>query len=287
MFSGLLLSLREGLEAALVVGVVLGSLRQLRRSDCARVVWGALGAAAVVSALAAWLFITLGLGGAASAEPAFEGLTLITAAGLLTWMLFWMQREGRHLRGELDQKVRCAVCQPGRRGIFMLTFVSVAREGIELAFFLVAVSFGHRPASVIGGAALGLATAAGVAWLLFATTVGLNVRRFFQVTGVALLFFAAGLVAKAMQEFNEAGWIPALIDPVWDSGQVLNDGSLLGGIAHILFGYTSTPSLTVVLAYAAYLAAILATAGGPVWRKASGVVRSSQPKLKVLHLPAP
>jgi high-affinity iron transporter len=258
MLSSFLLSLREGLEAALVIGIVLGALRQLHRPDCARVVWSAVASAVIVSIAAAVLLHLLGWSLRGSAEPVFEGVTLFVAAGLLTWMIAWMNSQARQLRGRLEADVQQAVCAPGARGVFVLTFIAVAREGTELAIFLTAAGIDSSGTQTLAGAGLGLAAAALLGWLLFATTARLNLARFFQLTSALLIFFAAGLVAKGVHEFNEIGWIPALIDPAWNTRHVLNEHTAVGSAARTLFGYTSTPSLTVVVGYSLYLSAAIA-----------------------------
>jgi high-affinity iron transporter len=258
MLSAFLLALREGLEAALLVGIVLGALRRLQRADCTRAVWSGVLSAVAVSGLAALLLHLLGWTFEGRAEPIFEGVILFGAAGLLTWMIFWMRRQAAHLRTELESGVRAALALPGRRGVFVLTFVAVAREGVELAVFLAAATVDADPAQTMAGAACGLAAAAFAGWLMFATTVRLDLRPVFNVTGVLLIFFAAGLVAKGVHEFNEVGWIPPWIDSVWDTRAFLNERSVPGTIARSLFGYTGTPSLTAVLAYVAYLGGVAA-----------------------------
>lgn len=258
MLTSYLLSLREGAEAALVIGVVLGALRKIARADCARVAWLGVLTAVAVSVLAAAALRALGLSLVGRAEPVFEGATLFVAAGLLTWMIVWMTRQSRELKASLEANVRQAVCVPGRRGVFALMFVAVAREGLELAIFLTASAFEANTAQTIGGSLLGLATAALLGWLLFACTWRLNLRWFFLVTSALLLFFVAGLIAKGVGEFNEVGWIPAIVDPIWNSTPILSDQSLPGEILKTLFGYSSHPSLTAAFAYAAYLAAVVA-----------------------------
>lgn len=257
MFPSYLLALREGIEAALIIGIVLGALRRLGRMDCAHVVWRGAGLAAFVSLLAAVSLNVLGWSFDGAAEPIFEGVMLLVAAGLLTWMIVWMRQQAQHLRSGLEAGVRQAVCSPGHRAVFVLSFVAIAREGVELALFLTAASFEAKAGPTLGGAFAGLATAALLGWLLFNTAVRLDLRRFFQVTSALLILFAAGMIATAVHEFNELGWIPALVDPLWSTRDVLSEKSTAGALLKGIFGYTSSPSLTAVLAYATYLAAML------------------------------
>jgi high-affinity iron transporter len=252
MLASYLLSLREGIEAALIVGIVLGALRQIRREDLKPIVWLGVLIAAGISLVTAILLNLLGLSLEGAAEPIFEGLTMILAAILLTWMIFWMSRVGRTLKGRLEADVQRAAHIRSKRALFLVAFVAVLREGVELALFLTATLFASDAAQTIVGAFLGLGTAILLGWSLFATTVRLDLRRFFQVTGVLLILFAAGLVAHAVHELNEVGWIPAIIEHVWDMNHILNEKSLLGQFLTALFGYNGNPSLTEVFAYFLY-----------------------------------
>ncbi len=256
MLASYLLSLREGVEAALIVGIVLGALRQIRREDLTPIVWLGVLSAAGISLVTAILLNLFGGSLEGLAEPIFEGLTMILAAILLTWMIFWMSRVGRTLKSDLEADVRRAAKISSKRALFLVAFVAVLREGVELALFLTATVFASDAAQTIFGAFLGLGTAILLGWSLFATTVRLDLRRFFQVTGGVLILFAAGLVAHAVHELNEVGWIPAIIEHVWDINHVLNEKSLLGQFLTALFGYNGNPSLTEVLAYFFYLIAV-------------------------------
>ena len=257
MLPSYLLSLREGIEAALIVGIVLGALRQMRRTDLSSAVWMGVLSASVLSVMAGVLLTTFGLSFEGRSEQLFEGIAMLLAAGVLTWMIFWMNRQARNIKGELESGVHKAAFEGGKRGLFALAFLAVLREGIELALFLVASVFASDVQQTLIGAFLGLGTAILLGWSLFATTVRLDLRRFFQVTGFLLILFAAGLVAHGVHEFNEAGVIPTVIDHVWDINPILDENSTLGSMLKALFGYNGNPSLTEVLSYFAYFAAII------------------------------
>lgn len=259
MLPSFLLSLREGLEAALIIGILLGALRKVNRPDLKSAVWAGTAAALLVSLAAGGALAALGFSLEGQVEYVFEGITMLLAAALLTWMIFWMNRQGRFLRAEMEGKVRQAAASAASRGaLFGLAFLAVVREGIELALFLTAAAFALQGGAIWLGAVLGLGTAVLLGYLVFSTTRRLDLRRFFQVTGVLLLLFAAGLVAHGVHEFNEAGWIPAVIEHVWDINPYLNEKSAPGEILKALFGYNGNPSLTEVLAYLAYLGAAAA-----------------------------
>lgn len=259
-----LLSLREGLEAALIIGIVIGALRKIRRADLASAAWFGAFSAVIVSILSAILLANFGVSLAGNAEKIFEGFTMLIAAALLTWMIFWMSRQSRTLKSDLEEGVNMAVVSTGRRGIFWLAFAAVVREGIELALFLTAAFFvggqsqvTANTAQTLAGALLGLGTALLLGWTFLATTVRLDLHRFFQVTGVLLILFAAGLISSGVHEFNEAGWIPAIIGQVWDMNRIVDERSLPGQLLKTLFGYNGNPSLTEMLAYFAYLAVVV------------------------------
>jgi high-affinity iron transporter len=228
----------------------------MRRMDLSSAVWIGVISASALSVLAGVFLTTLGLSFEGKAEQIFEGITMLLAAAVLTWMIFWMSRQARNIKGELESGVHKAAFEGGKRGLFALAFLAVLREGIELALFLVASVFASDVQGTLIGAFLGLGTAILLGWSLFATTVRLDLRRFFQVTGFLLILFAAGLVAHGVHEFNEAGVIPSVIEHVWDVNPVLDEDSTLGSMLKALFGYNGNPSLTEVLAYFAYFVAI-------------------------------
>jgi high-affinity iron transporter len=255
-----LLSLREGLEAALIIGIVLGAVNKIRRNDLSPAVWLGTLSAVIVSILTAVLLTRFGMSLEGRAEEIFEGITMLIAAGILTWMIFWMGKQARFLKGELEAGVNKAAASTGKRAMFWLAFVAVVREGIELAIFITAAFFAGDPGQVstniiqtLAGTILGLGTAALLGWTLFATTVRLDLRRFFQVTGILLILFAAGLVAHGVHEFNEAGLIPAVVEHVWDVNMILDENSVAGQLLKTLFGYNGNPSLTEIISYFTYL----------------------------------
>lgn len=268
-----LLSLREGLEAALIIGIVLGALTKIRRSDLAPAVWMGALSAVIVSILTAVLLTSFGMSLEERAEEIFEGTTMLIAAGILTWMIFWMRKQARFLKSELEDGVNKAVISNGKRAVFWLAFVAVVREGIELALFITAAFFvgnadqvSNNIAQTLAGTILGLGTAVLLGYTLFATTVKLDLRRFFQVTGLLLILFAAGLVAHGVHEFNEVGWIPPVVEHIWDVNAILDENSVAGQLMKTLFGYNGNPSLTEIIAYFGYLIVILS-----LWRREATV----------------
>ena len=262
MLPSFLLALREGIEAALIVGIVLGVLKKMNRLDRAPRVWLGVIAATALSALGAIVLNAVGAEFEGAAEQAFEGITMLIAAGVLTWMIFWMQRQGRRIQSGLEADVQTALTRRQDWALFSVAFFAVVREGLELALFLTAANFSTPEAGVnapiLGwlGGALGLIAAAIVGWLLFDTTARLNLRRFFQLTSILLIVFAAGLVGHAVHEFNELGWIPPVIDHLYDINSILPEDTTVGLFLKALFGYNGNPSLTETLGYVGYFVVI-------------------------------
>ena len=256
MLASYLLSLREGLEAALIISIVLGVLRKLNRQDLSSTVWAGAASAIVVSLAAGVGLYAIGIELEGHAEEFFEGLTMLLAAGVLTWMIFWMNRQARTIKSELESGVTRSVKASDKRGLFWLAFLAIVREGIELALFLTAATFATSAQATLVGTLLGLGTAVLLGWALFTTTLRLDLRRFFQVTGILLILFAAGLVAHGVHELNEAGTLPAVIYPIWDISAYLPETTYIGTVLRTLFGYNANPSLTEMLAYFGYLAAV-------------------------------
>ena len=256
MFPSFLLALREGLEAALLIGIVVGILQKIKRTEFTTTVWMGVASAVVVSVLSALLLNLLGTSFEGAAEKIFEGVTMFAAAAVLTWMIFWMQRQSRTLQNELESDVRRAAQTSSARALFALSFFAVVREGIELALFLTAAAITSTSAQTLLGAALGLVVAALLGWSLYASTSRLNLRKFFQVTSILLIIFAAGLVAHGIHEFNEVGWIPAVVEHLWDVNSIVDENGPLGVILKSLLGYNGNPSLSEVAGYLVYFAAI-------------------------------
>jgi high-affinity iron transporter len=248
-----MIMLREGLEAALIVGIVAAYLVKTGRRDSLPAVWiGVAGAVILSIAVAAIVSVTIGELPFVAQELIGGSATLI-AVGVLTWMLFWMRRQGRHLKGELEQGIDQALIGGSLLGLAGVAFVSVAREGLETVLFLSVVFSAAAPGPEPAiGAVLGLAVAVGLGIAIFAFGVRVDLRRFFQVTAVILIFVAAGLCAYAVHEFGEAGVI-ANSGTLFDISDVLPESSPLGALLAGLFGYRSAPTPLEVVAYFAYL----------------------------------
>ncbi len=259
MGAAMLITLREGLEAALIISILLAYLRQLGRSDRAGMVWAGAGGAIAASLLIGTVIFVLGAEFEGTGEQVFEGVVSLTAVGVLTWMIFWMRRQGARLRSELQERVDSALIGGGL-ALAGLAFVVVLREGVETALFVfaaakaTAVESGGAGAQLVG-AAIGLAIATVIGVALYRGAVVLNIRSFFKITGALILVVAAGLFAFGMHELQEAGWLPLLSATAFDISGTLGDESGVGAILRALIGYQSDPTVLEVLAWGGYLVA--------------------------------
>jgi len=257
MLATFFLMLREGLEAALIVGIVAAYLVKIGRRDALPKVALGVGAALALS-------VGIGVGVTLTIQSlplvvkeTLEGIAAVVAVGVLTWMLFWMRRQGRALKGELEHGVDLAISEGTTWAMVGLAFVAVIREGVETVLFLIPIlSFnGTGPDIAIGGI-LGLVIAAAFGWAIFVAGIRVNLRRFFTVTGTVLIFVAAGLVAFAIAEFGEAGLF-VNSGAAFDLNGLLPDNGAIGSVLRGLFGYRSAPTPLELLGYVAYLVPVL------------------------------
>jgi high-affinity iron transporter len=262
MGASFVIALREGIEAALIVSIILAYLKQLGASDRARLVWWGTAAAVILSALVGTAIFAAGAEFEGEAEEIFEGLVTLAAVSVLTWMIFWMRRQGARIRSELHEKVDTALVTGGL-AMAGLAFFAVLREGVETALFLFAAAQGTAvegssvaPASQVLGALLGLALAVILGVLLYRGGIRMNLRSFFRVTGLILIVVAAGLFAYSLHELQEAGWLPFLGGHAFDLSASLPDDAGVGAILRGLVGYNADPTWLEVVGWAAYLVVV-------------------------------
>ena len=258
--AGLLTGLREGVEASLIVGIILAYLAKTGNRHHFRKIWAGTGAALGVSlVLGIVLFLTLG-GFEEPYEQLFEATAMFLAAGVLTWMLFWMRRQARMVKGELQAAVDRVLSAGSAWGLAVLAFTAVIREGIETSLFLVGqLSAAQGGAiSVLIGALIGLAIAAAIGYVIYVGSRRINYGTFFRVTGLALIFIAAGLLSYAVHELVEVGVITFGTQPAFDISAILpHQGNLLGEFLRALVGYSSRPEVVTVVVYLLYLVPVL------------------------------
>lgn len=252
MIASFLITLREGIEAALIVAVVLSYLKKVGAHALLRPVYLGVLTGVLASIAAGSLFILLSVEFEGTGEQIFEGVTMSVAAVVLTTMIFWMRDNSRAYSESMKGKVQAALTGKRTLGLTALVFVSILREGIETVLFLGSASFTADGAQTVIGGTLGIVVAVAVGLAIIKYSVRMNLKAFFSATGVFLVLFAAGLVARGLGEFQEAGVITPLIEHVWDTSGFISDGSSLGTAMSALFGYTAAPSLVQIIGYAGY-----------------------------------
>lgn len=279
MLATFLIGLREGLEAALVVGILVAYVSRIARRDVLPRLWLGVGLAAglalAIGAVLSFGAYTLTF----EAQELIGGLLSLLAVAMVTWMIFWMQRTARTMKASLEQGVDRALATGGLWGVVVIGFVSVAREGIETTLLLWSMvqSFGDAPSALIG-ALLGILAAIVVGWLLAKGMVRLDLRRFFAWTGAFLVIVAAGVLAYAIHDLQEAGALPgpftaaAPIDPAtgavavgwaafpfgwaFDVSQAVPPGGALAAVLQATVGFMPVMTWLQVIAWVGYIVVV-------------------------------
>ncbi len=260
IISSFIITFREALEAALIIGIILAYLVKTKREKYNNIVYIAIASAVIASVIAAFLFNAFAGGFEGRAEEIFEGAAMLFASFLITFMILWMLKQ-KHIVADLHKKVSTEIKEEHKFGLFLLVFVSVLREGIETVIFLGAAKLVSSDNNIIG-ASLGIIFAIILGYILFVIGKKIDIKRFFNITSILLILFAAGLVAHGVHEFQEAGILPTYVEHVWDinppqnqdgSYPLLHENGFIGGLAKDLFGYNGNPSLLEVISYITYL----------------------------------
>ena len=257
MLSTFLIALREGLEAALIVGILVAYVVKTGRRNLLVPIWTGVGVALAASfALGGFLsFTSAEL--SERGEQFFAGTTSFLAVGLVTWMVFWMKRAARGLRDELHGKVDAAI-GAGRTAIAVTAFIAVVREGLETALFVYTnfKTVGAASSATVG-LVLGLALAVALGYLIYNRSVRINLSKFFQVTGTALVIVAAGVLSYGIHEYQELGWLPGVDAYVWDVTSWMAKDSILATVLAGSIGFDTTTSWLQFIVAGAYIGAIL------------------------------
>jgi len=253
MGSSFLITLREGLEAGLIIAIILAYLKSTnQRPHFRTVLVAALAAVAVSLTVGAAIFAVAGEFEGRSAE-AFEGTAMLLAVAVLSWMVIWMKRQAAGIRKTLETDLAQAVGVGSAFALALIPFTAVLREGLETSVFLFAATRSSTPLESTAGASAGILAATALTWGLYSGGYRINLRVFFNVTGVLLVILAAGLLVNGLKELHEAAVIGNLGPHTWDTYNVLADNSQLGKFLGTILGYDSSPYLGMVIAYVTYL----------------------------------
>jgi high-affinity iron transporter len=259
--------LREGIEASMIVTILLAYLVRINKRQHFRDVWIGVGAAFVLvlgGGVAAYFLIKQYEG--SNVQTYFETATYVMAAAVLTYMTFWMHKHARTMAKDLERRSEIALTRGSRTGLSLLAFQAVGREGLETMVFTLAIIFASsRQAAtpvhgnlLLVGAVLGLLCALAIAFAIFKLGAKLNMRRFFQVLGIVLMVFAAGLLSDAVENLQQLRWLPFGTHVMWNSSGLITESSSFGDVLHSLVGYADRPTVLQVVVWIAYVVTSIA-----------------------------
>ncbi|MEH2170423.1 MAG: iron uptake transporter permease EfeU [Nostoc sp.] len=250
-----LIMFREGVEAALVVGIIASYLKQTGRTHLMKSVWIGIVLATFVC-LAAAIFLQITSQDFPQQEQElFAAVISIVAVGVLTWMVFWMRRAARSIKGELQSQVEAAIQSGDKGGIALvgMAFFAVLREGLETVVFLLATFQQNLGIQAPVGALFGYAAAVAVGVGIYQGGIRINLRRFFKWTGAFIILVAAGLLASGVRAFHEAGVWNSLQTVVFDASGILPNNGFVGSLLAGFFGYNDAPTVSEAIVYFGYL----------------------------------
>lgn len=258
MVANFLIGLREGLEAALVVSILVAYLVKSGRRELLPALWTGVAVAIGVS-LGFGALLTFGPKGLSfEAQEAIGGTLSIVAVGLITWMIFWMAKTARHLKADLHHKLDDAV-SAGKGAVVVMALLAVGREGLETALFLWAgaQATSGGTAGPLLGAALGILVAVAIAWLMYRGAVRLDLRQFFAWTGLFLILVAAGVLAYGVHDLQEAGILPGLHHLAFDVSAQVPPSSWYGTLLKGVFNFSPATTRLQLVAWVAYVVPVL------------------------------
>ncbi|MFD4656272.1 iron uptake transporter permease EfeU [Kitasatospora sp. NPDC058444] len=258
MFGNYLIGLREGLEASLVVCILIAYLVKTGRKDRLAPVWIGVGSAVALS-MAFGALLQFGSSQLTfEAQEALGGSLSIISVGLVTWMVFWMRRTARHLKTELHGKLDAAIAM-GTTALVVTSFLAVGREGLETSLFIwtavQATGDGWNP---LIGAALGLLTSVLLGWLFYRGALKINLAKFFTWTGAMLVVVAAGVLAYGVHDLQEAGWLPGVQSVAFDISSTIPKDSWYGTLLKGVFNFQPDPTVLQLVVWLLYLVPTLA-----------------------------
>jgi high-affinity iron transporter len=245
---------REGVEAALIVGIIATYLRQTGHTRQMKFIWMGIALATLMCLGIALILQVTSQEFPRQQQESFASIIALIAVGVLTWMVFWMRKAARSIKGELQSQVETAMSSD-RTGLALIgmAFLAVAREGLETVVFLLATFQQNLGWQAPVGAFLGYGAAIAVGIGIYLGGINLNLRRFFRWTGAFIILVAAGLLASSVRAAHEAGLWNYLQTTVFDASDVLPQHGLIGSILAGILGYNDAPSASELIAYFGYL----------------------------------
>jgi len=252
MLATLVIFLREGVEASMIIAILLAYLDRTGHREYFRDVYLGVGAALVLAGGGGVIaYHTVKQYDGSRAQTIFETCTYLLAAAVLTYMTFWMRAHARGLSADLRARTDAAISGKARTGMALLAFQAVGREGLETVVFTLAILFSSSHAGgALPGALLGLAIALVIAFAIYRLGHRVNLGKFFSVIGALLMVFAAGLLVDAVQNMQELGWLPGAGVQLWHTGGILSEDTTVGDMMHSFFGYADSPTALQAIVYA-------------------------------------
>ena len=263
MIPTFIIFLREGIEASMIVAILLAYLKRLGQTRHFRdVFWGVGAAMVLVLAGGVGVYTLISQYSGSNLQTYFETTTYVVAAVFLTIMTFWMHKHARTMGAELEARSEAALSRGNRWGLGLLSFQAVGREGLETMVFTLAIIFANsRQAGtpvhgglLLAGGAAGLIVALGLAFAMYRLGTTVNLKVFFRVLGVTLMLFAAGLLADAIENLQQLGWVTIGSHVLWNSSGVMSESSSLGDVFHSLLGYADQPTVLQGVVWLLYVA---------------------------------
>jgi len=278
MLATYLIGLREGLEATLVVSILVAFLVKSERKDKLKLVWIGVAAAVAVSVIFGWLlsYTETTLLQDYRQQELFEAVTSIAAVCFVTWMIFWMRRAARGIAGELRTKLQDALAV-GSLAVGFMAFLAVVREGLETSLiFYAAVQGADLDGGPLFALVGGILTAVAIGYLMYATAVRINLTVFFKWTGVVLILVAAGIFKYGVHSLQEATVLPGVNDVAYHAAAVLDPSTWYGTLLAGMFNITAEPTVLEVFAWVLYAVPVLLLFLWPVRRSAPAATPAPQ-----------
>ena len=244
---------RESLEAFLIAGILFAWLKVNDNSGRGRrALFAGLATGVGLAVLLGWALLTVQDELTGQALDMFQTATLLIAAGLITQMVLWMKKHGRQMKARLHADLSAAAERAGFLGVAVVAALAVAREGAETVIFLYGLAQGDDLSALAIGALAGFTGAIATAWLAAKSLARLNIGLLLRLSSALLLILASALLVAAVDRLIGADWLPALLDPAWDSSALVDDGTPGGKLLADIAGYRARPALTTLLAWGGY-----------------------------------
>ncbi|MHA1835343.1 MAG: FTR1 family iron permease [Candidatus Odinarchaeia archaeon] len=257
MLSAFIIALREGLEIALILSIILSYLNENKLTNHKKYIYIGFILAVITSIFLSITLNIIGLSLTGFLEEIYEGITSLTAAFILTTVIIWMHQKSSQIKIDIENRIEKSLQVKSNISLIMLSFTIVIREGVEIVLFLQESLIITSLIDTLLGAIIGFSLSVLTGLIILKSSIKINTKKFFKITSIILLIMAAGMLAIGINELQEAGIIPTIIEHVYDISYILDENSTLGSILKTLLGYNSNPSLIELSSYLVFLITII------------------------------